>query len=227
MAAHYIDALRRIQPEGPYILGGWSLGGIIAYEMAQRLVAQGQRVSQLLLLDSTPWAFEREYVEEDDALILMNLLFGGRPNPGEDLQPFRDDEQIDHVLEKAISANLLPPDLEVDQVRSFLNVYRANLRAAHNYVLQVYSGAVTLFKPSDGPSHGEWVTKTIHDPTKGWGALAVGGVRIVDVPGHHYSMMSKPHVETLALRIRAYITEAETVSNSPTIRDAHNCDHSA
>ncbi len=52
MAALYLDEVRRVQPEGPYHLGGWSLGGIVAFEMARRLVERGERVATLALLDT-------------------------------------------------------------------------------------------------------------------------------------------------------------------------------
>ncbi len=42
MAATYLEALLAVQPEGPYLLGGWSIGGVIAWEMAQRLRRQGR-----------------------------------------------------------------------------------------------------------------------------------------------------------------------------------------
>jgi aspartate racemase len=52
MAAHYVAALRQVQPEGPYHLGGWSMGGLVAYEMACQLRDAGQHVATLALLDT-------------------------------------------------------------------------------------------------------------------------------------------------------------------------------
>ncbi|MBC8446872.1 MAG: amino acid adenylation domain-containing protein, partial [Chloroflexi bacterium] len=52
MAAHYVDAVRTVQPEGPYFLAGWSLGGVLAFEMAQQLHRQGQRVALLGMIDT-------------------------------------------------------------------------------------------------------------------------------------------------------------------------------
>src|SRR5204863_9063960 len=52
MACYYVETLRRRQPEGPYMLGGWSMGGLIAYEMAQQLRSRGEEISLLALLDS-------------------------------------------------------------------------------------------------------------------------------------------------------------------------------
>ncbi|NJR75191.1 MAG: hypothetical protein HC773_19260 [Scytonema sp. CRU_2_7] len=52
MAAYYIEELRVVQPQGPYLLGGWSMGGIVAFEMATQLQKQGDKVALLALLDS-------------------------------------------------------------------------------------------------------------------------------------------------------------------------------
>jgi aspartate racemase len=53
MAAYYIELIQTVQPEGLYLLGGWSVGGIIAFEMARQIQAQGQEVSLLALIDSS------------------------------------------------------------------------------------------------------------------------------------------------------------------------------
>jgi thioesterase domain-containing protein len=52
MAADYIKEIRTVQPEGPYLLAGYSSGGVVAFEMAQQLQAQGQQVELLALIDS-------------------------------------------------------------------------------------------------------------------------------------------------------------------------------
>ena len=64
---------------------------------------------------------------------------------------------------------------------------------------------------SDELAHGDQMADNIQDPTKGWGELAAGGVRVIDVPGDHYTIVEKPHVEALALRIRDCIGEAQAV----------------
>ena len=52
MAERYVASIRRSYPHGPYSLGGWSVGGVLAYEMAQRLHAEGQEVRTLAIMDS-------------------------------------------------------------------------------------------------------------------------------------------------------------------------------
>jgi thioesterase domain-containing protein/acyl carrier protein len=225
LAAHYVEAIRAAQPEGPYFLGGWSLGGIIAYEMAQQLTAQGQSVGQVLIFDSGIRSGGEEdlkadegNIEADDAEILMETLKAHLPISIEEVQQFQGDERIDYILEKAKSANLLPPDIGAPQARHLQTVLRTNLRALGQYVPQVYPGAVTLFKtaqqlilpPSDESARAEHLTDRLQDPTMGWGELAAGGVRIIESPGEHATMMSNPHVEILALRIKDYLDEVRT-----------------
>jgi len=234
MAALYIEAMMTVQPEGPYLLGGWSLGGVIAYEMAQQLVAQGQSVGQLLLLDAGPRGPSEEDIGEhedhleheeparmDDALMLVGFFQGDLPVSEEDLKPFEGDERIDYVLKKAISMNLAPPGIEVAQAHSVLKMARANKKAMNNYKAQAYPGAVTLFKTagkasmphSVGPEFNEEMMKRIQDPTMGWGELAAGGVRVIDVPGDHGTMVRNPYVETLAVRIKECLNGAETLGS--------------
>ena len=54
MAEEYVAAIREVQPRGPYLLGGWSAGGLVALEMAQQLRAQGESIRMLALLDTSP-----------------------------------------------------------------------------------------------------------------------------------------------------------------------------
>jgi thioesterase domain-containing protein len=70
LATHYIQEIRSVQPEGPYHLGGWCGGGIIAYEMARQLQHAGQKVALLILLDSAP-PCAGNAPDHDDALFLL------------------------------------------------------------------------------------------------------------------------------------------------------------
>jgi len=96
-------------------------------------------------------------------------------------------------------------------------LFRTNGRARRNYLPPVYQGTVTLFRPyvqftlppSDGTDRNERIARWVHD--NGWGYLAAGGVKVVEVPGDHGTMIGKPQVETLALRIRECLDEAETI----------------
>ena len=69
MAAHYLKEIREVQPSGPYHLGGFSMGGLVAYEMAQQLVAAGEEVGLVVLFDT--YATAPKSVNES----LRDLLF--------------------------------------------------------------------------------------------------------------------------------------------------------
>ena len=71
MAAYYINAMRTVQAEGPYLLGGWSMGGVVAFEMAQQLHAQGQRAALLALLDTRIPTADEEFADEDFEVTLL------------------------------------------------------------------------------------------------------------------------------------------------------------
>ena len=73
MAAHYTEALRVVQPEGPYFLGGWSMGGIVAFEMAQQLQAQGQKIALLALIDTVATTSGAQAEDEDEVVLLGNF----------------------------------------------------------------------------------------------------------------------------------------------------------
>ena len=75
MATYYIEALRTVQPEGPYLLGGWSMGGVVAFEMAQQLHAQGHGVALLALLDSRIPAPDERFADQDfEATLLVDVV---------------------------------------------------------------------------------------------------------------------------------------------------------
>jgi amino acid adenylation domain-containing protein len=190
MAALYLDAIRRVQPHGPYLLGGWSSGGLVAYEMAQRLTAAGEKVDVLALLDVGLWSASSVL---DDAEILADLLAPQVRIPPEELRRLSSlEEQLERVLDVARQHELLAFDIDVPYARRLYRVYRANSDAARGYEPQLYPGAVVLFR---GISRTE---NPPEDPTLGWGGLALGGVEIYEIPAPHETLVLEPGVRILA-----------------------------
>ena len=205
MAAYYIQALQTVQPTGPYLLGGWSMGGVVAFEMAQQLHAQGQRVALLALLDGrTPTPDETFPEEDSEAILLVERYFGISFGPMESLAELPKDEQLTFMLGQAKSAGLVPAELDVSQARRIVVLLRSNLRATQNYGLQNYPGRITFFKASEMPAD------TSPDPTMGWSEWASGGVEVHFVPGNHANLMYAPHVEVLAKTLTACLDRAQS-----------------
>ncbi len=225
MAAYYIEALQTVQPAGPYLLAGWSMGGVVAFEMAQQLHAQGQRVALLALLDGRIPTADETFPEEDsEAISMVERYFGISFGPMESLAQLPKDEQLAFMLEHAKSAGLVPAELDVSQARRFVKLLRSDVRATQNYALHLYPGRVTLFKAS------EELAGASADPTLGWSEWAVEGVEVQVVPGNHANMVYEPHVEVLAQKLSACISQAlsaeerftQSQSTDPTMKEALN-----
>src|SRR5262249_39074683 len=123
MAEQYIEAMRRVQPVGPYQLGGWSMGGIVAFEMARQLHALGQSVSLLALLDTVLPDYRARSLKENDPALLMSfvldlgLSWDSLSVSAGDLNKFGMDERLAVVLARARDKGIAPPDIELADVR--------------------------------------------------------------------------------------------------------------
>ena len=129
------------------------MGGVVAFEMAQQLHAQGQRVALLALLDARIPTPDETFADEDfEAILLADFIryFGLSLDPRESLAQLPKDELLARVLEQAKRAGLVPPDVEASQAHPFVELCKADFRATRNYVLHRYPGRITLFKASSG-----------------------------------------------------------------------------
>jgi amino acid adenylation domain-containing protein len=213
MAAYYIETIRGVQPEGPYLLGGWSMGGVVAYEMAQQLYWQGQKVALLAVMDMaaprTVTRANREGEKEQEireALLTHFFRHLGVPLERLDISwnnllQLEPDEQLSHIIARAKAAGQTPPDIEYRHLPHHFNVFRANIQAMQNYVVKPYPGRVTLFAANE-PANAD------RDSSLGWGKLATGGVEIHTIAGDHFAIIRSPHVEALAKRLKSCLDDA-------------------
>jgi amino acid adenylation domain-containing protein len=203
LAAHYVEAVRALRPQGPYLLGGWSMGATVAYEMAQQLQAQGQQVSLLAMLDGgPPPALKEQYPEYDDVTLLLQACGDDLVVSPEELEGLGIEEQLNYIIAKAKEAEMMPPDIGLEQVRAYIKIYQANAKARLNYTPQPYPGRVVVLRASEPPTEGE------RDITFGWENFASEGVEAYKVPGRHGNMVREPHAEALARRLNSCIEKA-------------------
>lgn len=216
MAAAYIKEVRTLQPQGPYFLGGFSSGGLVAFEMARQLQQQGEKVAFLGLLDTfVPSSFKPVPFRQRLSRHWRNLFRFGPKHPLKMIKKsyLRAYSRTSCKFYQSLGLAWFdwPPQVKRRYVTICIR------RAVKTYVPQVYSGKVTLFRANeppmgwyyygrDFPTPDDWYDR---DPQHGWGDLAAGGLEIYDVAGNHGSMLKEIHVGSLTEKLRACLERAE------------------
>ena len=206
MAANYIDTLRTVQPEGPYLLGGSSFGGTVAFEMAQQLQAQGQKVALLALIDTPGWGHMPAGHIEDSVVKIMAYLLGLGANVSnslDHLQQLGTEEQLRYFLEQGKAALRLPDGFGLSELRQYHQLFKGHVQAMRNYIPTAYSGKIIFFRADERDAFNP------PNPELGWVNLAAGGLQIHEVPGNHITMHFPPHVQAIAEQLKAYLVEAQ------------------
>ncbi len=221
MAADYILEIRRAQAEGPYLLAGHSLGGVIAFEIARQLDRENERVAFLGLFDSVAPLSHGEQTASDehreDALRLSTMtetigrfLGEGIDVSFEKLCSLSTDEQIEYVVNALRNTRALPPGEEQKLIRNLLKVSKAHIRAHRSYQAKPSPVPITLFRVGDA-QHSDYPSARIdllRQDSLGWDSLTTKPVRVVRTAGNHVTMLSSAHAEGLAHLLRPSLYEA-------------------
>jgi thioesterase domain-containing protein len=204
LAAVLVRKMRDIQPEGPYLVGGWCLDGILAYETASQLLAEGQEVGLLVLFDaenpnpphprSSPW---RQLIRRMRRHFTKFL----QVTPTERLDYLRNRLRTRAVILKHLRWEVAYK-LRLRATGNIGGLHRVfdsiEYLAACNYRPRPYPGRALLIRPDTAlEAHFEM----------GWYDV-VPGLEVYAVPGGHREMFMEPHVKTLAARLAACLMEA-------------------
>jgi len=217
IAQYHLETIREIQPKGPYCLGGWSLSGLVAYEIAQRLRAAGEEVPLLVLFDVTNWAILRRpwgwksfcravSVRTWRVKHFLSTLSGLKPNEKWDqvcalaAERYLNLQRMYWVLydrlQSRVSRRIPMAPREPSQ---------AVFVASRRYQPQPYGGRVVLFRSAvqaDGP----------YQSTKlGWEGL-IADLDICDMPGDHDDMFLDPYVDLLANQLERKLSGAPALA---------------
>jgi amino acid adenylation domain-containing protein len=203
MAALYVRAIRTIQPSGPYFLGGYCLGGTIAYEVAQQLHAAGEQISLLALFDTLnwslvslgPWKWTRRMLERImfhwtglihlDSIGKLKFLKGKL-------------QSLKHRT--PVWAGMLFGRF-TGRRSNLGRVWQNNHRASRVYIPRPYPGSVTEFRPSKQ-------YRVLDQPDLKWDRLAKQGQRTVTLPVYPGAMLVEPFVKHLAAQLLSCIDDA-------------------
>ena len=193
IASLYIKDIKRVQETGPYLLGGWSMGGLIAYEIAQQLSNGGDSINLLALFDTYPPSKDSSVQVRSDLPVLARFGADMMRLAGKDASGMRDrflglplPEQRQLVFETLKNESILALEEEMNDL---LDIFTRHATALEKYSLRPAKQPVTLFSSAEGQSH------ILNEVWKVW---ATAGLNAIEVPGNHYSMIKNPHAETLA-----------------------------
>jgi amino acid adenylation domain-containing protein len=199
MAERYLELIRKAQPNGPYFLGGHSLGGLISFEIAQRLRAAGESVGMLALFD-TPGP---NYPRRTSLMVRIADLVEFRSNT---FKAWLQRKSIDPVPHNEVEEYLRYDPLKGEQrggalVDAIDRVTHFNEIAANNYRPRPYPGIVHVFRATQVP---HWPGMRFDDPTCGWAPFAQH-VETHTVDCTHQNMMDEPGVSELGEKLQDHL----------------------
>jgi thioesterase domain-containing protein/malonyl CoA-acyl carrier protein transacylase/acyl carrier protein len=229
MAAFHVATVRGIQSHGPYLLGGLCAGGVIAFEMACQLQRAGEQVAMVALLDGADVdAQEKPMRLAKERLTRLSSTLGrdeGQSGPRRALltatrvarkarnfvvyaiksraQTIRDRTKM-RLFHTFLKRGLtLPSFLEQISVRTAYGYARTRYRPA-----TPFDGELSLVRATAGTGADEPYANRYVDPLLGWEKRATRGVRVLDAPGGHSSILQEPHVQVLARWLDQSMNEA-------------------
>ncbi|MDH6113664.1 amino acid adenylation domain-containing protein [Kitasatospora sp. MAP12-15] len=206
LAEHYAAAIEAAAPDGPLRLGGWSMGGVIALELAGRLSDAGREVELVAAIDllEAPNPTATEPVADADLLCWFARDLAGQrdcdwtPQP-QDYRPTDGRSPIEVLHGDACRTGALPPGIDLATLTRIVDRFTVNSRALLAHQAQPYGGRVTLVRAEDGSTR---------ETSERWLALCGPQSELIELPGDHYSVMRTPRLSALAAGLRAALDPA-------------------
>ncbi len=210
MARDYLAEIRQVQPKGPYLLGGFSGGGLIAFEIARQLLAQGEQIETVILLDTPVYMPARLSIRDKLSMLWQDFRILGP----EVITTRIRDRLAWHRAQQARQAAL--SNTKTEETVSFQSekVGEAFMRSLMKYQMHRTDVAVALFRPRLNIKYRLPGDRQLDDernyllPDNGWTPY-VRQVTVFEVPGNHDSMVLEPNVRVLVSLVRRAITTAE------------------
>lgn len=222
MAAHYIEEVKHVQANGPYLVGGHSFGALVAYEMAKQLLEYGDEVAQLVILDALApkGATQSARDDEDEVAVMLAIAEQLERFFGKDLgitaaalRGLGPDERPHYLQQRLVAAGVIPAGRGMRQVHGLIQIPLIHSRI--RYVpRRVQVPRITVFRANDLGLRDFIVSKVISaagggpDASFGWDLFSAAPVRVQVVPGDHYTMMDEPHVQALAKHLGDCLKQA-------------------
>jgi len=212
MAGQYLVEIQKVQPKGPYFLGGFCFGGVVAFEMANQLHSQGRDVALLALFAVRPDDFPslvsakalrayQRYTSIPESLKRKLLHLSGIGSRERLIYLRNLMSKIASIIKRDIASRLYYSIGRLWSTDQELYIKRMNRKAFEQYIPQTYPGRVILFS-------GEELTAAYsHDPLLDWKKLNKGELVIQRLPGEDHNMLCEPTVQIVAEQLQCYLRD--------------------
>lgn len=211
MARTYVTAIKANQPTGPYTLAGYSMGGVIAFEVARQLQVQGDQVKHLFLLDAYLYTDRlpypgRDIADADERLIVRMLTAlpqGQSRQLQQQIRRLPDHlARINYLFALGQQVGRIPPSYTLPALRRMYDAMDAHVEALSAYQPRPYTGNVIILQCQDR-------SESNIVPYLDWAQVAQGGVIRHQVPGKHSTLLEEPHVQAVAQILQRYLQREE------------------
>lgn len=201
MAAYYLEVIQTHQKQGPYYLAGQSLGGNIAWEMAQQLRAQNHSVAFVGLIDTfAPQNIPKHYRQQNSIDLLRAQLGDTLQLDWQALEKQDLDQQISSFYTAAQEQGMISAELSLDQVQRMAHVMKANGQALLNYQAQACSAPVLHVRATENING---------DSSTGWSELATASYSSAQIVASHDGILQGAEAEKLAEIISAALVKVQ------------------
>ncbi len=220
MAQVYLDKITTSTSGQPTLIGGWSMGALVAFEVAQLCQKSGQNLPVIAILDqAAPEVETSQSGSQDEADRLAFFAAKVSLLVGQDLGLLADTlrntsplAQAALFLEKFKAHALAPEHTRPEEFQGFLQMMLHHNQMSENYRPDVYEGKIVVFRAEQAlqidPQSAINASAHQHRPQDlGWQRYSAQPVEVISVPGNHVTMMTTPHVQTLAQRLKRYLKE--------------------
>ena len=210
LADRYIKEIKQVQPYGPYLVGGHSFGGIVAYEVGRKLRQRGDEVARVIMIDACP-AVPGQFEPPWDEVAVIEELWTIRQHAFQDdgaprrrvdqsLTPAEQREQLGRFLG---ASGTRPVE---EHIATIMGVYQAQVEALVRYEPKASDLRVTLIKATGGFPHvlkdDRHVELYFDSPANGWERVPMRELDVVEVAGDHFTMLVPPALTGLAQAVR-------------------------
>ena len=200
-AKTYLEQIRSVQSEGPYLLGGYCFGGIVVYEIAQQLKTLGEEIELLCLFDTDNPSVAPRYLSLAERASSQWLQHSDKSWVGKvgKLSGRFGEGLVNKIKvqgEKAAASVVTSTGMDASPKIQTVIVREAHDRAMRRYSPKAYDGDVILFTAED---QGDGV---IYPPHLGWEGYVRGELKVITIPGEHLTIFQEPHVATLSQELR-------------------------